>query len=605
MFLWWVIIVSRSCTARRVVPHENATRRLTTSRRPVSPPRTRKKPLTQFRHPRSPSDHEITSLPGLPSRWRGRHWAGTLTSDPATGGRIFYWFFEKKEPSSEKDPLLIWLNGGPGCTSMDGMFLENGPISIDERGVLGTRTSSWHAVANVLYVDQPVGTGYSWSEAAEYCRNDACIARHFRSFLAAFAELHSDLVLTDTRKSVPILFGGESHAGHYIPILVDNLLQSGNESDIEWDVRGMALGNGWIDPYHQYDVSRQAQALGLITEGQAISLRLQERACQSALEKQQFMTKVCWNLLDDVLRYTAETNRDRLKTNMYDARESSRSTASFPPNHDKVESYLNRPDVRSALHVDPSAPRFRECANPPYNALKHQDGLGVVSTLAQLLDHTHVRILFYNGQYDLICNHVGVHRALSFVPWRGRQSFREAPYRPWRRTSGGPVAGYVLDTGRLSLLIVADAGHMVPMNQPEVALDMIETFVSATLHGEAPRFFHPPDHHHLSHCMDKCRNDRRRLAAPSNKPVSRGRHHPAFMDVVERNNRTWHATRHHHNVTYEHRRRPPPRFRRHPVKPDSPSSSPWWEQHGEKQLHKKTFVPKTGDIHPLQGPRRV
>ena len=73
---------------------------------------------------------------------------------------------------------------------------------------------------------------------------------------------------------------------------------------------------------------------------------------------------------------------------------------------------MNRPDVRTALHVDRASQRFRECADPPYDALRHQDGLGVVPTLRRLLDGPKpVRLLFYNGDMDSICNHLGVERS--------------------------------------------------------------------------------------------------------------------------------------------------------------------------------------------------
>ena len=71
----------------------------------------------------------MTDLPGL-TGFDGKQWAGLLTVDEAIQGKLFYWFFEAEEDAANK-PLLIWLNGGPGCSSMDGMFLENGPLKVD------------------------------------------------------------------------------------------------------------------------------------------------------------------------------------------------------------------------------------------------------------------------------------------------------------------------------------------------------------------------------------------------------------------------------------------------------------------------------------------
>ena len=286
---------------------------------------------------------------------------------------------------------------------------------------------------------------------------------------------------------------------------------------IKWQVKGAALGNAWIDPWHQhrrperksisredgarsppdaaksgnggrtprrqndarrYDATRMARVLGLLNDAEASTILSKERACQAKLGARTYVAKACWDLLDDVVARTKSRPGPRagLGANQYDARDAVRSSRFFPPDHERVEAYMNVPAVRAALHVDRASQRFRECADPPYDALRHQDGLGVVPTLERLLDGTRkVRLLFYNGQADLICNHVGVERSLAALSWSKRQSFRDARPAPWVRD--GRVVGHVRRAGNLQLLAVRDAGHMVPMDQPDVALDMISTFV--------------------------------------------------------------------------------------------------------------------------------
>jgi carboxypeptidase D len=85
----------------------------------------------------------------------------------------------------------------------------------------------------------------------------------------------------------------------------------------------------------------------------------------------------------------------------YDVRQYARSTSAFPPHHDRVEKYLNRKEVRQALHASRTPHVFKECTDPPYNALKHQDGLGVTKELVALLDRQ-VPLLFFNGVFDMI-----------------------------------------------------------------------------------------------------------------------------------------------------------------------------------------------------------
>ncbi|KAJ1459055.1 Alpha/Beta hydrolase protein [Pelagophyceae sp. CCMP2097] len=434
----------------------------------------------------NPAAHRVSRLPGLPADWTGEHYAGMIDSDDAHGGRLFYWFFEKSAsgfPSAAPTPLLIWLNGGPGCTSMDGLFLENGPFALKPGSTtqLDTRAASWHKAAHVLYIDQPVGTGFSHTGSNAYCRDDACITAQFKTFLTRFALSYPALIMRDSTHTVPIFFSGESHAGHYVPLMVQGLVARPDRIPLatasapDFDVQGFALGNAWIDPFHQYDVSRFAQALGLIDAVQGRKIKAAEKACQAQLAKLQLMGRQCWDLLDEVVRVTAK-DHGGLKVNMYDTRESARSTVAYPPGHDRLETFMNLPGVRTALHVDAQAPRFRECANPPYDALRHQDGLGVMPSLKYLLDRKKIRALFYNGEHDLICNHVGLERALHNLDWGGARDFHRAVHAPWAR--GGALAGYSKRFGLLTLLMVKDAGHMVPMNQPEAALEMIRKFIA-------------------------------------------------------------------------------------------------------------------------------
>lgn len=119
----------------------------------------------------NPDAHLVTSMPLLPDGlFPTRHWAGHLpASNDGFDKKIFYWLFEPgvddlANTTNEEDiPLILWLNGGPGCSSMDGLWLENGPFRLKKpddgsNWTIDTNKHSWHmAPAWTLYVDQPVG----------------------------------------------------------------------------------------------------------------------------------------------------------------------------------------------------------------------------------------------------------------------------------------------------------------------------------------------------------------------------------------------------------------------------------------------------------------
>ena len=231
-----------------------------------------------------PDEHLVTSLPLLPDGlFNTKHWAGHLPADGKDGSdkKIFYWLFEPggdvvNMPPDNEIPLILWLNGGPGCSSMDGLWLENGPFRLrsdsqTEGWTIDINELSWHtAPAYTLYVDQPVGTGLSYSKLGNYCKNDFEVNTDFHHFLEEFFLFHGDKFLqpndpnsnspAEWTLNRPFYFSGESHAGHYIPSMMDYILQRNDgilvpsESNglqqirVDIPLTGAAIGNGWMDP---------------------------------------------------------------------------------------------------------------------------------------------------------------------------------------------------------------------------------------------------------------------------------------------------------------------------------------------------------------------
>ena len=388
-----------------------------------------------------PNDHKVSKLPGLPNSLSITQYAGHINVDEAKNGNLFYWLFES--PQNSKDlPLLVWLNGGPGCSSMDGLFLELGPFKLDKNNLdVKSNPSSWHNVANLLFIDQPVGTGLSYTTARDgYCSNDEQVNKHFYKFMQSFLQLHSRYVTTDSsgRKiSRPFFISGESHAGHYIPSMSayilnqnQNILAStdGSNSDILISLQGIALGNPWMEPYYQYDTSDFSHGLGFITQTQKNKLKESEKQCRTFLKQGRYNQKICFNLLDDIIDGSTVAGNEKVL--MYDARRTVHNTRTFPPGKDGVEEYLNRKEVRSALHASSTPQKYVECADPPFYALSHQDGKGISNELAALLN-SEIRVLVYSGQYDIVCNHLGSEKVLDSLQWTGTEGWLKTQPSVW------------------------------------------------------------------------------------------------------------------------------------------------------------------------------
>ena len=415
------------------------------------------------------SDHIVKSLPNAPML-NHQQYAGYLHGDTEGDANIFYWLFESDTGSSDEDPLVIWLNGGPGCSSIDGLFIELGPFSMNGNGSITANEYSWHRCANLLFIDQPVGTGLSFTRKRRYAKNDEEVNVKFHHFMREFFTIHRRFQGRD------VYLAGESHAGHYIPSIAKYILQKNKEkvedSHETINIKGILIGNGWIDPIYQYDVSDFAYKHELINDKQRQKLQKMDARCKDFIRKGNYNTKVCFDLLDDVIAISGVGKNTRV--NMYDIRQHTRIPNPFPPNHELVEAYMNRNDVKVALHASKSKQKFKECADPPYFALQHQDGKSITTELVQLLQ-MNMNILFFSGEFDMVCNHMGTEKALDNLEWSGREEWLKTPSTEWQ--VNGLRAGYIKEYKSLKYLLVVDAGHMVPLNQPAISLEMLFRFL--------------------------------------------------------------------------------------------------------------------------------
>ena len=347
------------------------------------------------------------------------------------------------------------------------------------------------------------------------------------------------------RTKVPVYFSGESYAGRYISTMMDHILRMNGDdkdedegdsndstttisSDIYIDLRGGVIGSGWISPYHQYAATEVAFGFGFIDTPQKVHIDAKEQHCHDLMQGGAISNKVCNSLLNNVLDSSGKGSDYTVCP--YDSRLWEKDRRTFPKGHKVLESYLggwttkskgyaddlnvNMDEVLQAIHATEAGDngqRYSECTNPPYYALTGLDGTDVLTEIGRVLDHSsRPKLLFYNGLNDLIVNHVGTMRALDNIPWRGGgaaadvegddnngwvHSKRQAWWGKYVRPSlsdchkhkqgnkDGP-SGYIRTHKNLAMLKLRDAGHMFPMDQPKVALEMIQAFLFGGTYGD-------------------------------------------------------------------------------------------------------------------------
>lgn len=138
--------------------------------------------------------------------------------------------------------VIIYICGGPGSATEFSIMMQNGPYIISNSGDIILNPHSLNNKYDVLYVDQPIGVGFSIAyNKSNYCTNRHCIGKHFNVFIQKFYLLHPEY------KDRPFFIGGVSYAGHYVPAIVDYLLKMNDVKKTGINFRGSIIVSPWTD----------------------------------------------------------------------------------------------------------------------------------------------------------------------------------------------------------------------------------------------------------------------------------------------------------------------------------------------------------------------
>jgi vitellogenic carboxypeptidase-like protein len=185
--------------------------------------------------------------------------SGYLTVDDERESNMFFWFFPVANGAADA-PVLLWLQGGPGTSSLYAVFNEHGPFSVAKgRDALELRNHTWTATHSVLYVDNPVGTGFSFTnDDAGYSTNQTAVGLNLYEALVQFFALFPELRKND------FYVTGESYAGKYVPAVSYAIHLNNLKAETKINLKGLAIGNGMVDPINQLVYGEYLYQHGLI-----------------------------------------------------------------------------------------------------------------------------------------------------------------------------------------------------------------------------------------------------------------------------------------------------------------------------------------------------
>lgn len=381
---------------------------------------------------------------------------------------FFFWFFESRN-DPKNDPVILWLNGGPGCSSLTGLFFELGPSSIGEDLKPVYNPHAWNNNASVIFLDQPVNVGYSYS--SESVSNTVAAGKDVYAFLELFFKQFPEYKERDFH------IAGESYGGHYIPVFASEIL---SHEDRSFNLTSVMIGNGLTDPLTQYEYY-QPMACG---QGGEPSV-LEPEECDNmaaTLPRCLSLIEACYNSGSVWLCVPASIycNNAQMgpyqKTgrNVYDIRTMCEGSSLCYKGLEFIADYLNLPEVKEKLGAE--VDNYESCNfDINKNFLFAGDWMQPYHKNVIDLLEKDLPVLIYAGDKDFICNWLGNRAWSDKLPWSGHDKFEAQPVRKW--SVNKKAAGEVKNYKHFTFLRVFGGGHMVPYDQPENSLEMVNRWI--------------------------------------------------------------------------------------------------------------------------------
>ncbi|TAQ84327.1 hypothetical protein B7494_g7335 [Chlorociboria aeruginascens] len=418
---------------------------------------------------------------------------------------LFFWYFESENttPDPTSAPLALWLAGGPGASSMISMLQELGPCLINEHGN-GTvyNPYGWNKDTALIFVDQPAGVGFSYLDDGEAVPGDS-----FTSAvdMALFLQILVSQVFPEHING-PLVLTGESYAGHYLPALAGQIVRQNilHPHLPKVPLKSIALGNGYVSSldstYGYYET--------LCTTNPGVNAPIfNETRCEiiaTNLPRCMEVKKTCYNHPDTAICNAASTVCWEGVISHYDGESGPGGRnrfditapcviANFCYAHTElIQEYLNLETSFAALGVPSAIKNYTVISDAVYGAFRLTTDMGInLEPELQYILANQVDVLIYQGNLDLACNTAGAKRWTAAMSWKGQAAFTSQDLKPWKSVVNGEekivgmfkevnikmVAGDMKKT-RFAFVTIDGSGHLVPQDQPEVALDMLTRWLA-------------------------------------------------------------------------------------------------------------------------------
>ena len=452
---------------------------------------------------------KIYNLPGLIDEINFNQFSGYLNL-PNTKKYIHYWFVESEE-DAENAPLVFWTNGGPGCSGLIGFMTEQGPFKPDQNGELIMNEWRWNKIANMVFLEQPIGVGFSYSENKDdYKIGDKQTAKDNLQTILTFLDIFPQY------KNSSLFITSESYGGHYMPTLAVEIIKYNikNPSN-ELKFRGLAVGNPYTNYYSGIGAEMETfwgkqlipkPSWDKYVDNGCLNMvnQLNSTICTTFILD--FMKKI-GNLNPYALDYpicttaqqvwTTDMIKDVIKKDNINNKfifqyrylleitnkifNSVKTKEEYEPCEDNYAlEYLNNYEVKKSIHVNTDI-EWSECSRTvKYDYIDKMVPMErYYNEILDSVNGSKVRVLVYSGDDDSVCGTIGTQK------WIWDLGYSIRPNDLWRAWYvDGQTAGYINQfitpysyKSRLTFATVHFAGHEVPTYKPKEAFCLFQAFL--------------------------------------------------------------------------------------------------------------------------------
>ncbi|KMZ72071.1 serine carboxypeptidase-like 51 [Zostera marina] len=412
---------------------------------------------------------------------------------------LFWWLYRSPQRVVNGEtpwPIVLWLQGGPGSSGVGiGNFQEIGPLDLN----LKTRNSTWLQKADLLFVDNPVGTGYSYVENTDlFVKTDEEAAIDLTTLLKFIFNENEKL-----QKS-PLYIIAESYGGKYAVTLGLSILDAVQSGHLKLKLGGIALGDSWISPEDFVfswgpllaDVSRLGR--NGVEKSNSLAMKIKEQIKNGNYSG----ATDTWGELEDVI------SRGSDGVDFYNFLLSNKEQVVAATTVKKYSNYLNDKSsislgglsglmnglIRRKLEIIPKNVSWGSQSDGVFHALYSDFMKPRINEVDKLLSKG-VNIIVYNGQLDLICATKGTEAWVQKLKWDGLNEFNSLDRRPMycggKDTNGitnGITNGFTKSYKNLHFFWILGAGHFVPVDEPCISLKMVGEIT------QSPANVHMSDH---------------------------------------------------------------------------------------------------------------